>query len=345
MTPKRTQPFFILTAAVLAAALCRPAAACSWASFASPNAAVVARTMDWTNRTDNAEVLGIGRGVTRKTAEGGNPLEYVTKYASIQILSLGAGVSDALNEKGLQGSVLYLEGSRLPAPNAENARLHDMDPFFFLSYAVSTCATVKEVVLSLGTFNFLPREDPLAAGSERSLDLPIRFVFADAGGENAVVEFLDGKMTYYANKGDLAVANEPPYGVVQGLEEMGYQPSGSINTIDRQARARLYLADMRERGVDDTPRAIRAMRGLTATILAGYAEIDPDWGETYHTQWWTVVDLKNPAYYLTRLESWCAEIYDFSLFPREGFAGAIKPAADCPYEKITAGKTEARGTP
>lgn len=339
MSPKRTRSCFVFVSAVLALSLCRPAVACSWAVFTSPNTAVVGRTMDWTNRPDDAKVMGIGRGVTRKTAESGTPLEYVTRHASIQIESLGVGISDALNEKGLQGSVLYLEGSRMPILDAKDAR-HDMDPYLFLGYAVSTCATVKEVVLSLGGFNFLPREDPLVAGSEPSHELPLRYVFADAAGDNAVIEFIDGKVEYYLNSGALALANEPPYSVIRILEEMNYQPNGSISTIDRQARARLYLADMRERGVDETPRAIKAMRGLLATVFAGYSEIDPDWGETYHTQWWTVIDLKNPAYYLTRLESWCAEIYDFGLFPREGFMGVIKPSADCPYEKITTGKPE-----
>ncbi|MDL2266554.1 linear amide C-N hydrolase [Desulfovibrio sp. OttesenSCG-928-G15] len=324
-----------LAAALIVLLSCGQALACSWAAFCSGSAAVVGRTMDWVGRKDEAQVMGIGRGVAQKTAESGKGLEYTTQYASIRITSFGGLSSDVLNEKGLQGSVLYLEGSRLPGADQQKA-LPGMDPLHFISYAASTCATVKEVILTLGNFHFLPRNNPMVEGSEPGYDLPFHYAFADASGDKAVIEFEDGKLVYYHGPENDALANDPHYSAMLALDEAKYQPNGSIISIDRRARAKLYLKDMTERGVDSAPRAMRAMRGLLATVFAGLTESYPTAeGGTYHTQWWTLTDLKNPTYYLTRLDSWCAEIYDFSLFPKDGFTGELKPLADCPYKKIT----------
>lgn len=326
----------ILTAAISAFAVPPSAPACTWAAFANGGAAVVARTVDW-YCSDGAVVKGCGRNVKVKAAPTPNALEYTAKYASIQIHSFADGlVSDAMNEKGLQGAILYLDGSALPAVRSDRK---DVDPYGFIAYAVSTCATVREVVDALDRINFIPMPNFLPGADGEQLadkpeNWPYHYALADATGDRVIIEFAAGKMNVYHGADEDALTNEPTYDVHKAIEEFGYRPDPSIATIARRARARQYLKAMRERGVDSQPRALMAMRGLLASVFAGIEEVDPVDNETYPTQWWGLADQVDKRYYITRLESWCTEVYDFSMFdPGKAEVVTLTPAG-CPHPAI-----------
>ncbi|MDL2266553.1 linear amide C-N hydrolase [Desulfovibrio sp. OttesenSCG-928-G15] len=351
MSRKPTKLFSALILSLIMTLCCNPVFACSWAFFKLPlpkapgektgwtTAAIVARTMDW-GYMDEAVIKGVKAGAVLRTAEDelDNPLTYTAKYASIQIFSFGKNmVSDALNEMGLQGSLLYLEGSKLP-DYREGA--HGVDPFLFIAYAVSVFDSVDEVVQCVreGRLNFLHVANAMKEGSQPSAHLPFHFAFSDVTGGRAIIEFIDGKAKIYNDLEDSALTNEPVYSVHKALEKSDYQPNGSISTIDRRARAKRYLKEMYASGlVTDTPGALMAMRGLVASVFAGLEEIDRSETETesekmrdfvYPTQWWTLTDLQSGTYYLTRLDSWCAEVYTFAMvanMPEN--QGVLVPAA------------------
>lgn len=315
-----------------------PVLACSWAVYTNGEASIVARTVDWYH-TDNAAFYGHGRNMKVKAADSPNGLEYVSKYASIQVHSFGVTVGDAVNEKGLHGAMLYLDGSLLPP--AKKGR-KDVDPYFFIPYVVSNFATVREVIASLEKINFLPKPNLLKDSSGKQLatrpeNLPFHYAVADLTGDRAVIEFVDGKLMVYHGRDNDILSNEPEYKVYKTLEEFGYTPGGTISTIDRGMRAKLYLKDMYERNVTTNDRALMAMRGLLATVFAGTEEIDRVENEVYPTQWWTLVDQNAGRYYVNRIESWNTEVYDFTLFdPSKPQAVELKPLPS-PYPDM---KTE-----
>lgn len=328
----------LLAAALAVLWTSAPAHACSWAAFASGNVAIVARTMDW-EYNDNAVVKGHGRNSREKTADTPDAIDYAAKYASIRIHSFDAGlVSDAMNEKGLQAACLFLDESELPAPRPGRK---DVDPNNFLAYAVANFATVREVVAALADINFIPAALPIPAAADGTpIDYPpekwpVHFAFADAGGDRAVVEFVRGEMKIYHGPGHDALTNEPFYEIHLALDDLEYAPTGSIYPVDRRARAKNYLRDMRERGVETHGRALLAMRGLLATVSAGTEEIDRAENEVYPTIWGVLADQTEKRYYLTRIDSWCAEIYDFSLFPYTTPGVTLLRAEECPYGGIS----------
>lgn len=313
--------------------------ACTWAAFHAPETAIVARTMDWTI-DDHAVVRGHGRGGLARTADTPNAVEYSAKYASLQIDSFRGVVAEAMNEKGLQGSILFLDGSVLPAPKPGRV---DVDPNRFLAYAVSSFATVKELVDHLDEINFIPAPLSIPDGDGRPLEYPPEqwpghFALADANGDKAVIEFIDGEVKLYFGPEHDALSNEPPYAIHQAFDFIGYRPTGSISTIDRRSRAKNYLRDMHERGVDSPRRALLAMRGLLAGVTSGTEAPDPEDGEVYPTLWTALADQKTGKYYVSRYDRWCSEIYDFSMFASErpevvtlaaeGCPAGPKPAAD-----------------
>lgn len=306
-----TLVFFLLSAGT--------ALACSWAAYNRGTASVVARTMDW-YEADSAVVKGHGRGILVRAADTPNALEYKAKYASIQVHSFSDAVIEGMNEKGLQCSTLFLDGSELPAVQPDRK---DVSIASFVDYVVSNFATVQEVVDDLPKINIVPfvlRGVPGPGGQDLSYNpqnSPFHFAIADVTGDKLVVEFVEGKMKLYHGKQYDAMTNEPEYSVHLYLESAGYRADGSILPADRRARAHDYLRDMQERGVSSQPRALMAMRGLLATVNAGTEQIDQIENEVYPTIWSVLADQLKPAYYLSRYDTWETEYYDFTMFKPE----------------------------
>lgn len=329
----------IITAALASILISGPAWACSWASFGSDQAAVTARTMDWYS-DDHAVVKGQGRSRPLKAADAPDGLEYKSRYASLQIHSFEKGlVVEAMNEKGLQGSVLFLDGSELPAvkPGREN-----VDPNNFLAYAVASFPNVQELVDSLERINFIPAPLDIPGPDGEQIGYPAdkwpgHFAFSDAGGDKVIIEFIKGEVKIYHGREHDALTNEPNYETHLALDAVGYQPTGSIFPEDRRGRAKGYLRDMRERGVSDPRRALLAMRGLLASVWAGTEEIDRVDNEVYPTIWGSLADQKSLTYYITRYNAWCSEIYDFSMFDADRPEEVELTATGCPYTKIESG--------
>lgn len=290
--------------------------ACSWAAYSNGSAAVVARTMDWYHN-DSAVVKGHGRNVAVKAASTANALQYKSKYASLQVYSFGGIVSDVMNEKGLQGSLLYLEGSTLP--KAQPGR-KDMNTTSFLTYAADNFATVKELLDSLSHINFIAMPfgnakiasgEPIPTTSEQ---WPGHFAFADTTGDKAIIEFREGKLTVYHGQEHNAMTNEPAYEAHLYFDAIGNRPTATITPVDRRAKAKFYLADMLKRNVTDSSRALLGMRGVLSAVSAGTEELDPLDNEVYPTIWSALIDQKAKAYYIIHFNAWNAERYDFSLF-------------------------------
>lgn len=326
-----------LTLALVFVMIANSVQACSWAAFVNGKAAVVARTFDW-YEDDHVVVKGHGRGVKIKAGEGDNALEYVTKYASIQLHSFSGGfVAEGLNEKGLQGSILFLDGSVLPKPKPNRK---DLDPINFIGYAVSSFATVQEVVDSLETVNFIAPNSITVPGPDgEPLEYPegtwpLHFAFVDATGDKVIFEFIKGEIKAYHGKEYDALSNEPAYDVHLLADYVDYTPNGTIGTVDRRIRAKHYMRDMRERGVETPRRALLAMRGLIATVLAGTEEIDRQENEVYPTIWSCLADQHAGRYYVSHYDRWCSEIYDFSMFNPATPEVVTLNAAECPYPEM-----------
>lgn len=310
-------------ALLLALLICAPQAgtamACSWAAYNEGEAAIVGRTMDW-YEPDSAVAKGHGRGVKVKAAETPNALEYTSKYASIQIHSFGDIVIEAMNEKGLQCSILFLDGSELPYALPDRK---DVNVANFPSYVVSNFATVQEVVDSLANINITPVSLSAIPGpGGAALDYkpentPLHFAMVDATGDKAVIEFVEGRIKLYHGKDFDAMTNEPNYDVHLYLESCGYQPNGSNLPADRRARAKQFLVDMKLRGVKDQKRALFAMRGLVSSVWAGTEQVDQIENEVYPTIWAVLADQKAPSYYLWRYNAWDTQYYDFGAFEKD----------------------------
>ncbi len=185
----------LATLAILAAAA--PAAACTTFCLrgSGPDGRIVfGKNYDW--HVGDGMLVVNQRGLAR-TADvpGDRPASWVSKYGSVTFNQYGRDFpSGGINEAGLVIELMWLEGSRYPAPDRRPA----VDILQWIQLNLDSHATVQEV---------------LAANQKVRITslVPLHYLVADRKGGVATVEFLDGKLVAHTGK-ELpvaALANSP----------------------------------------------------------------------------------------------------------------------------------------
>lgn len=136
------------------------------------------------------------RGLARRAdVPGDRPASWVSKYGSVTFNQYGRDFPNGgINEAGLVIELMWLEGSRYPAPDRRPA----VDVLQWIQYNLDSHATVQEV---------------LAANQKVRITslVPLHYLVADRKGGTATIEFLDGKLVAHTGK-ELpvaALANSP----------------------------------------------------------------------------------------------------------------------------------------
>jgi penicillin V acylase-like amidase (Ntn superfamily) len=165
-----------------------PAQACTTFCLRDDGRILFGKNYDW-NVGDGLLVVN-QRGMARQAdMPDDRPASWVSRYGSVTFNQYGRDFpSGGMNEAGLVIELMWLEGSRYPAPDARPA----LDVLQWIQYNLDTHATITEV---------------LAADQKVRIagDVPLHYLVADRKGQVASVEFLDGRMVAHTGK-DLAVA-------------------------------------------------------------------------------------------------------------------------------------------
>ncbi len=158
------------------------ASACSCFLLEDNGRLVVGRNFDWFS--GDAIVLVNKRGLA-KTALAmppAPPAAWGSRYGSITINQIGRDwPMEGMNEKGLVVATLWLEQTVYPEPDHRPA----VSELQWIQYQLDNHTTVGEVITS----------DTLIRISKSST--PLHFFVADAHGNAAVIEFIDGQQIAY----------------------------------------------------------------------------------------------------------------------------------------------------
>lgn len=271
---------------------------CTRVLWNSNNLAVIAgRTMDWPESTEPL-IVAFPRGRDRDgctppgLAQDANPLRWTSRYASLVTTIYGLGTVDGVNEAGLAGHCLYLQatdfGVRDPAKPAVAASQ-------WLQYLLDQAATVAEALTLLAGVDILKVS---ARGRDSNLHLAIE----DAGGDSAIVEYVQGRRVVHHGRQFALMTNDPTYDEQLALlsrQDFSHPRSdmplpGNVNAVDRFQRAAYYRALLPE------PESERA---AVAAVLAIMRNVSVPFGAPYHdfgiynTEYRTVTDLTDRRYF------------------------------------------------
>lgn len=289
------------------------AQACTRVLWNQPgNAVIVGRTMDWPESTKPI-LYALPAGMAR---DGGllggvavvkdNPLRWTSKYGSLVAGAYDLGGIDGMNERGLEGNLLYLRSTDYGPRDASKPGLQ---AGLWLQYVLDNAANVDEALALLEPVQIVMVS---AHGHQASLHL----VLADKSGDSALVEYVQGQRKVYHSRDYKVVTNDPPYD--QQLELLKKQQAalantpasrditlpGNMNPVDRFQRATFFSQFLPT--PHNSREAIAAMFSLMANVSVPFGAPYKDFG-TYNTEYRSVADLTGLTYYfqLTTVPSVC----------------------------------------
>jgi penicillin V acylase-like amidase (Ntn superfamily) len=188
------------------------------------------------------------RAVARESiflSPGDTPAKWVSKYGSVTLNSYGVCANDGLNEKGLSAATLWLGETQWPGKDERPA----LSSFFWTQYCLDNFATVDEAVKGLEKVRLVSImfERPKGRGV-----LPLHLILRDAGGDSAVVEYIEGKPVVHHPMEQPVCTNDPDYtGQLENLKNYklfggNMTLPGDTDPTSRFVRAASFLKTLQE---------------------------------------------------------------------------------------------------
>lgn len=240
---------------------------------------VFGRNYDWI--TGNGMVCTNQRGLSKTSdkTKDGTTISWVSQYGSITFNQYGKEFpTGGMNEKGLVVEMMWLDGTKYPAADNRPA----VGVLQWIQYQLDNCVTIDEVISS---------DKKIRIGE----NTPLHYLVADANGNVATIEFLEGEMVVHKGKdlpfpvltNDMYAASveQTKAAVTTGA---GGSQSFTNNSIDRFAKACNMVNQFQVSSIS------------TALIDYSFNILDKV-AQGSHTKWSIVYDITNKKIYFKTL--------------------------------------------
>ena len=283
------------TGLLLAAGGPEYADACTRVVYEGTNRTVVTgRTMDW--KEDPRSNLWIfPRGMERNGQAGSNSLKWVSKYGSVITSAYDICTTDGMNEKGLVANLLWLAESEYPA---RDGRKPGLSVAAWTQYVLDNFATVDEAVEALAKDDFDVASDLMPDGSRMAT---LHLSVSDAGGDNAIFEYIGGKLVVHHSKSYQVMTNSPVFEQQLALDDYWKTIGGTVflpgtnRAADRFVRASFYINAIPK--TEDTRTALASVFSVIRNTSVPLGISTPNEPNISSTRWRTVSDQKNLTYF------------------------------------------------
>ncbi len=283
----------IFLVACLTLLMAEVANACTRFTYTGPdNTVVTGRSMDWVEDI-KTELWVFPAGITRTGSAGANSVKWTSKYGSVIASGYNLGMTDGINVKGLGVNLLYLATSDYGKPRAERK---DLSVFIWLQYVLDNYASVAEAVKDLSQDQFNMIAPTLPNGASPSVHLAL----ADPSGDNAILEYVAGKLVIHHDKKFKVMTNEPTYDKQLVLNDYwenlkGVFLPGTDDPADRFVRTSYYLNAAPQ--TSDEQISVAAVFSIIRNISVPFSAKTSDRPNVASTLWRSVADLKHNVYY------------------------------------------------
>lgn len=315
------------------------ALACTRVVYKGPNNSVItARSMDWKDEID-ANLWVFPRGITRNGEVGPQSVQWTSKYGSIVTTAWDIATVDGLNEKGLVANVLWLVESTYPKFDPEGDK-KGITISAWAQYVLDNFATVGEAVEQLKDEPFAIVSDYIP-GTQKYTTLHLSI--SDAGGDNAIFEYIDGKLVIHHDPSYTVMTNSPVFGDQLALNSYWQNIPGTVmlpgtnRAADRFVRASYYINAIPQ--TEDTRIAVASVFSVIRNCSVPFGISSATEPNISSTRWRSVADQKNKVYYfetaLTPNTFWA----DLSKFDLSNSGKTLK--LDLSNHKTYSGQTNA----
>lgn len=321
----------VLLTAILASVLVLPhtADACTRFVYHGKNDLhMTARSMDW-SKPAGTNLWIFPRGMHRESVPGNQGIPWISRYGSVIATAYDMATVDGMNEKGLSANLLWLEETRYP-PDHKDTKI--MPVSIWAQYILDNFATVKEAAEALRREEFIVVTDN-EPGEDRPVSLHLSV--SDAGGNSAVIEYVNGKLIIYENSDTDVITNSPIFNEQLALGRYWEAADGltvlpgSRRSEDRFVRARFYNSRTPKNLVyDDAFAAVLSVIRQTSVPYrtAGIpdAMVSGDTDQYSSTRWRTVADHRNKRYFFDAVMAPAVIWVDFSNIDFSAQTGTVR---------------------
>jgi len=270
---------------------------CTRVVYKGPNNTIItARSMDFkTEIPANIWILPVG--MKRISSVGTNSMEWISKYGSVVTSSWDIAVSDGMNEKGLVANLLWLTSTNYPVYNHKE-QTKGLVVSFWAQYVLDNFATVAEVVNALKAEDFVVVSDYIP-GTDRFVD--VHLSISDPLGDNAIFEYINGKLTIHHDPSYVVMTNDPIYNEQLAINAYWKDIPGTTflpgtnRAPDRFVRAAYYINAIPQ--TDDKRISVAGAFSVIRNVSVPYGISIDGSVNLSTTRWRTVSDQKNLTYY------------------------------------------------
>lgn len=273
------------------------AKACTRVVYKGPNELVLTgRSMDFSIDIP-ANLWVFPRGMKRNGEVGESSVTWTSKYGSVMTSSWDISTTDGMNEKGLVANMLWLLESKYPEFDPKGKR-KGLAISLWGQYILDNFATVKEAVEAL-------RDEPFAVVSDyipgTQKFTTVHLSLSDASGDNAIFEYINGKLVIHHDPDYIVMTNDPPYeeqlAIARYWENVpgkSFLP-GSVTSSDRFVRALFFIRSIPR--TENSMVAVASVFSVIRNTSVPYGFSVEGYPNLSSTQWRVVADHKNLVYY------------------------------------------------
>ncbi len=260
------------------------------------NLIITARSMDWKDEIP-ANLWVFKQGVERDGLVGPNSVKWKSKYGSIVTSSWDIATADGMNEKGLVANMLWLAESGYPEFDPKGSK-KGIAISLWLQYVLDNFASVNEAVKEISKEEFVVVSDVIP-GTDKFTTLHLSI--SDNTGDNAIFEYIEGKLVVHHNKSYTVMTNSPVFDEQLAINQYWKNIPGTImlpgtnRAADRFVRASYYINAIPV--TDNTRVAVAGVFSVIRNCSVPYGISSATEPNISSTRWRTVADQKNLVYY------------------------------------------------
>jgi len=218
-------------------------------------------------------------------------------YGSLAVSGWDISTTDGMNEMGLVANMLWLVESEYP-PFDKGGHTIGMAISLWAQYVLDNFATVAEAVESLKQESFAVISD-FIPGTDKFTT--VHLSISDATGDNAILEYIQGKLIIHHDPSYVVMTNDPTY--EQQLAIAKYWDNvpgktflpGSVSAPDRFVRASFFIHAIPQ--TDNTRVAVAGVFSVIRNVSVPYGFEIEGFPNLSTTRWRAVADQKNLVYY------------------------------------------------
>lgn len=271
--------------------------ACTRVVYKGPNNNILTgRTMDFSLEIPANQWI-FPRGMKRNGEVGKSSIEWTSKYGSLGVSSWDISITDGMNEKGLVANMLWMVETQYPAFEKDGNK-KGLAISLWAQYVLDNFATVAEAVKALKEESFVIVSD-FIPGTDKFTT--VHLSISDATGDNAIFEYIKGKLVIHHDPSYVVMTNEPTYenqlAIAKYWERIPGKTflPGSVTASDRFVRASFFINAIPQ--TDNTRTAVAGVFSVIRNCSVPYGFEIEGYPNLSTTRWRVVADQKNLVYY------------------------------------------------